>query len=169
MIPSRVLAAAMIAVMAHALPAFAAFPEIRARDLNGAEVATREHRGKPTVYLLGFSYESRDEVERWARALAAMPPRSGATRIVQMPVLSGAGVWARSFIESGLTKKTPKADRPNVMTTTDREALVKGLRLADPDRGAVVVAVDGEGEVRLILRGGPSEAKEKELAAALGS
>jgi hypothetical protein len=159
-----------VALMTQAHPALAAFPEFRAKDLNGTDVSARAHRGQATLYLIGFTYEQRAEIETWTKALPEglrqAKPESP-LRIVQMPVLSGAGVWARPFIESGLTKNTPKADRANVMTSTDRDALVKGLDLKDPDRAAVIVLVDAAGEVRLILRGGATDAKERELAKAM--
>lgn len=164
------LPAALALLLGLSSPEALAFPEFRAKDLNGREISSRELRGQTALYLIGFSYGSRAEVEAWARALPELLKRTkveAPPRIIQMPVLSGAGVWARPFIESGLGRNTPKAERPNVMTSTDREALVKGLAIKDPDREAVIVLVDAAGEVRLLLRGQPSEAKERELAAAL--
>jgi hypothetical protein len=155
---------------ALALPTWAAFPDFRAKDLDGAAVTARSHRGQTTLYLIGFTYEQRAEVETWTKALpnwlGQVKPVTP-VRVVQMPVLSGPGVWARPFIESGLAKHTPKADRSNVMTSTDRDALVQGLELKDPDRAAVLALVDATGEVRLILRGGATDAKERELAKAM--
>jgi len=168
--PSFLLPALLVAQTMLALPAFAAFPDFRAKDLNGAEVTARSLRGQIVVYLIGFTYDSRTEVETWTKALPELIKQAKAeVRMIQMPVLSGAGVWARPFIESGLTKNTPKADRSNVMTSTDRDALVKGLDLSDPDREAVLVLADANGEVRLILRGKVTEGKEQELAKALAN
>lgn len=161
----------LIAQSALALPAWAAL-DFRAKDLNGTEVTARSHRGQATLYLIGFTYEQRAEVETWTKALPEWLRRTkpeNPMRIVQMPVLSGAGVWARPFIESGFARKTPKAERANVMTSTDRDALVKGLALTDPDRAAVIALVDAAGEVRLILRGGFSDAQERELAEAIAA
>ncbi|GEM_PF-2681362 len=163
------VAAILLAQGAQALPAF---PDVRGRDLNGSDVATREHRGQAIAYLLGFSYDSRAELESWVKILPELAKRTHPERplrVVQMPVLTGAAVWARPFIESGMAKNTPKAERRNVMTTTDRDALVKGLEISDPDRAAVLALVDAEGQVRLILRGGPTEANEKELAAGVNA
>lgn len=165
LLPALLVSQAMLAN-----PALAAFPEFRAKDLNGTEVTARSHRGQATLYLIGFTYEQRAEVETWTKTLPQGLKKANLDfplRVVQMPVLSGAGVWARPFIESGLAKNTPKADRSNVMTSTDRDALVKGLDLKDPDRAAVLALVDASGEVRLILRGGATDAKERELTQAL--
>ncbi len=164
LIPALAVAQAMLS-----LPALAAFPDFRAKDLNGTEVTARTLRGQATVYLIGFSYDSRSEVEAWAKALAepGKQMKRPALRVIQMPVLSGSGVFARPFIESGLSRRTPKAERANVMTSTDRDALVKGLDLKDPDKGAVIALVDAEGEMRLLLRGPVSDAKAQELARAL--
>ncbi len=172
MLTRFLLPALLVAQAAFALPAVAAFPDFRAKDLNGAEITAQSLRGQTVVYLIGFSHESRAEVEAWAKALTELgkrAPAAGPLRIIQMPVLSGAGVWARPFIESGLTRKTPKAERANVMTSTDRDALVKGLDLKDPDNGAVIALVDAAGEVRLVVRGGVTETKERDLAKKLES
>ncbi len=166
--PRHLLPALLVAQTLLALPAFAAFPEFRAKDLNGQEISARSLQGQIVVFLIAFSHDSRAEVETWAKALPELLKQAKPeARVIQMPVLSGAGVWARPFIESGLTRNTPKADRSNVMTSTDRDALVKGLDLKDPDREAVLALMDAEGEVRLLLRGKATEAKEQELAKAL--
>lgn len=168
--PLLAILATVVALTIQTLPASAAFPDFRAKDLNGAEVTARSHRGQATVYLIGFTYDQRGEVETWTKALPELLKQAkSAPRVVQMPVLSGAGVWARPFIESGLTRNTPKAERANVMTSTDRDALVKGLDLSDPDREAVLALVDAEGEVRLLLRGKAAPGKEQELAKALAT
>lgn len=169
MIVKFALAALLFGSAAHAAPADLVFPDVAARDMNGRSVVTKEHRGQPVVYLVGFTHESRDEAALWAGVLPALLKRAGtepAPRVVRMPVLSGAGVFARPFIESGVARKTPEAERPNVMMTTDRDKLVKGLQVSEPDREGVLALVDADGAVRLVLRGGPSEAKERELAAA---
>jgi hypothetical protein len=172
MLTRFLLPALLVAQAAFALPAAAAFPDFRAKDLNGAEITAQSLRGQAVVYLIGFSHESRAEVEAWAKALTELSKRSSASeplRVIQMPVLSGAGVWARPFVESGLTRKTPKAERANVMTSTDRDTLVKGLALKDPDNGAAIALVDAAGDLRLLLRGGVTDAKERELADAMAA
>ena len=169
---THLLSALLVSQAMLAKPALAAFPDFRAKDLNGAEVTAKAFRGQAVIYLIGFSYDSRAEIEAWAKTLPTLLKQAkpgAAPRIVQMPVLSGAGVLARPFIESGLTRNTPQAERANVMTSTDRDALVKGLALKDPDREAVLALVDADGEVRLLLRGKTSEAKQAELAKALAA
>lgn len=170
MIVRFALAALFFASTAHAASAGLVFPEVGARDMNGRNVVTKEHRGQPVVYLVGFTHESREEAGLWAGVLPELAKRAldgRSLRVIRMPVLSGAGVFARPFIESGVARKTPEAERPNVMMTTDRDQLVKSLAVSEPDREGVVALVDAEGAVRLILRGAPSEAKEREFAAAL--
>ena len=170
MIIKFALAALMVGSVAQAASAGALFPDVAARDMNGRNVVTREHRGQAVVYLVGFTHESRDEAKLWADALPRLTKQAAAgraLRVIRMPVLSGAGVFARPFIESGVARRTPEAERPDVMMTTDRDKLVKGLKVDEPDREGLVALVDEGGMVRLVLRGGPTEAKEQEFAAAL--
>lgn len=140
------------------------FPNVQARPLAGQPVETNQQRGTPIVYLIGFSHESRAETDAWKRSITAAT--DGALRAIEMPVLSGMAVMMRPVIEGSMTRKIPEADRPNVQTTTDRSILVEGLKLADPDRAAVVTLVDAKGEVKLMLRGAPTPDQEAELMAA---
>lgn len=146
---------------ALALAASLLFPNVQARSLAGQNVATLQQRGAPIVYLVGFTHESRSETEAWKRSIVR--ETSGSLRAIEMPVLSGMAVIMRPVIEGSMTRKTPEAERGDIQTTTDRSALVDGLRLADPDRGAVVALVDAKGEVRLLLRGAPTPENEAAL------
>lgn len=139
------------------------FPGIEARDLAGRTVQTATVRG-PVVYMLGFTYESRAEVEAWERELHTLAP---GLRVITMPVYRGAAKLARGFIDNGMARKTPAAAQADVMTTVDDDALIAGLKLTDPERAVAVVLVDAAGQVALIVRGAPTAASRASLAAAL--
>jgi len=149
---------------ALALVASLLFPNVQARTLSGQTIETRQQRGTPVVYLLGFTRDHRVEAEAWKRSIASLT--GGELRAIEMPVLSGFAVIIRPVIENSMTRKTPEADRPNLQTTTDRAALVEGLRIADPDRASVLTLVDPEGMVRFIARGLPTPEMEAALRAA---
>jgi len=140
------------------------FPNIQARDLDGHAVATDSLRGAPVVMLLGFSYESRLEVEAWAHFLEGVPE---APRTIQMPVYGGLARLARPMIDNAMARNTPQAVHRNVLTTTERDALVRGLSLADPEKAAAAVLVDERGVVALIERGEPTPVARARFAAAL--
>lgn len=146
---------------ALALAASLLFPNVQARTLTGQAVETRQQHATPVVYLIGFTPDSRTESRAWKRALAGSE-----LRVIEMPVLSGFAVFIRPVIEGSMARKTPEPDRPYMQITTDRETLVTGLRLADPDRAAAVVLVDAQGAVRYTTRGGPTPETESALRAA---
>ncbi|HEY9855489.1 MAG TPA: hypothetical protein V6D05_07120, partial [Stenomitos sp.] len=149
---------------ALALVASLLFPNVQARNLSGQTLETRQQRGIPIVYLLAFTPEQRGEADAWKRAIAALT--GGELRTVEMPVLSGFAVLIRPIIESSMTRKTPEAERPDRQITTDRTALVAGLRIPDPDRASVLALVDPEGVVRFTVRGLPTPESEAALRAA---
>ena len=149
----------MIATIA--LAASLLFPNIQARDMTGKTFETQSLRGAPIVYLIGFTHEQKDDARAWKQALAKAS--GGELRAVEMPVLSGMAVFMRPVIENSMTRKLPEAERPNVMTTTDRDALTKGLSLTEPDRASVVTLVGADGQVRFLERGGPTPEKEAAL------
>ncbi len=140
------------------------FPNIQARDLDGTAVATDSLRGAPVVMLLGFSYESRHEVEEWAHFLEGVPE---APRTIQMPVYGGMAKFVRPMIDNSMARNTPQAVHRNVLTTTDRDALVRGLSLKDPEKSASAVLVDAQGRVALIERGKPTPEARARFSAAL--
>lgn len=137
------------------------FPNVHVRSLTGEHLETKQQQGTMLVYLVGFTHESRSETAAWRRSIAKAT--AGSLRAIEMPVLSGMAVLMRPVIENGIARKLPEAERRDLQTTTDRSALVEGLRLTDPDSGAVVALVDAKGEVRLMLRGGPTPESEAAL------
>jgi hypothetical protein len=142
------------------LSAALAFPNVQARDLDGLSVQTESLRGSPVVYLLGFTYESRHEVEAWALYISRMP--GGGPRPIQMPVYGGIATFARPWIDRSMAQNTPREAHHNVLTTSDRDVLIKGLALSEPDSASATVLVDAQGQVRFLGRGAPtSEARAR--------
>ena len=145
------------------LAAAIAFPAIEAKDLTGKVVQTASVKG-PVVYLLGFTYESRFEVEAWEQALHADAP---GLRLITMPVYRGAAKFARGFIDRGMARKTPVAAQSDVMTSVDDDKLIAGLQLQNPEAAAAIVLVDGAGQVVTLVRGSPTPKTRAQLAAAV--
>jgi hypothetical protein len=152
----------MIATIA--LAASLVFPNVQARDMTGKTFETQSRRGTPVVYVVGFTHEQKSEAHAWRQALTAST--GGALATYEMPVLSGMGIVMRPVIENSMTRKTPEAERPFVLTTTDRDVLVKGLQVSDPDRASVVTLVDAQGSIRFVGRGAPTPEAEAALLGA---
>ena len=139
------------------------FPDIEARTLAGTPVSVTALRGAPAVMALGFSYESREQVEPWSKLLAG--ETGGRLRIIVMPVYRGLPGPLRAIVDGSMASALPAAARPHVWTTTDYAALARGLALGAPS-DAVIVLLDDQGQVRHIARGAPTPAALGALLAA---
>lgn len=143
------------------LAASLSFPPLVARDLTGQERKPEQLRGQPVVFLIGFTFESRKELAEWETLMRGVT--KGQLRTIEMPVFSGMAVLARPMIDGAMTRKTPKADHPWIWSTTDRDVLTKGLALTTPEKAGITVLVDGEGMVRWMQQGAPSEAEAEKF------
>lgn len=152
-------------LMVLALAAALTFPNVGARDLDGRTLQARQAIKEPVAVLIGFTYGQRAEVEAWARVLPEAT--SGKLRVVQLPVLTGVAGLARPMIEAGMARGRSKAERGDVWISTDRDALVRGLALENPDGAAALVLVDATGTVRLVVRGAPTPATRAEVEKAV--
>lgn len=137
------------------------FPEVEARDLNGRVVSSRELRGAPVVLALGFSYESRHQVEPWKRAIA--DETSGRLRVIVMPVYRGMPGPVRGLVDGAMAGATPASARGDVWTTTEYDLLARRLGLGGAGEKAAVVLLDGTGQVRHVSRGAPTPAALRAL------
>ncbi len=141
------------------------FPDVQALDLDGKPVRTADFRGEPTVFLLGFTYASRFEVEGWAEFFDSLPgPR---IRYVEMPVYSGIWTVLRTFVDRRMAAATPAALHGRVLTTVQRDELVLALGLDRPESGAAVVLTDAGGHVRFLARGPCTAGTDSEFLEAL--
>lgn len=136
------------------------FPDVEARNLAGKPVRVAELRGAPAVMALGFSYDSRHQVEPWARQLAR--DSGGKLRVIVMPVYKGLPGPLRTMVDGAMAGAMPAEARPHVWTTTDYDGLARGLGLAEPTDAAIVL-LDGAGTVRHVARGAPTPAAVRAL------
>lgn len=135
------------------------FPNIQAKDLDGRAVETRSLRGAPAVVTLGFTYESRNEVEPWSRFIKEAT--QGRLRVIEMPVYTGMARMMRGVIDGSMARRTPKAAHADVWTTEDYDGLVQGLKLEAPEKQAAIVLLDGSGQVRWVGRGKPTPSAQQ--------
>ena len=136
------------------------FPDVEARDLAGRAARVADLRGAPAVLALGFSYDSRRQVEPWSRQL--VEGTGGKLRVIVMPVYKGLPGPLRGMVDGAMARAMPAVARPHVWTTTDYDGLAKGLGLGTPTDAAIVL-VDGAGVVRHVARGAPTPAAVRAL------
>jgi hypothetical protein len=125
--------------------------------------------GQTTLVLLGFSYDSRFQVEAWAEKFRA---RFGAARDVtlfEVPMMGSAARLGRWFIDSGMRKNTPPELHGRVMTVyggnDDWKARV-GFSAQDD---AYLVLIDRQGIVRWLAHGPVSEERLQALSVVVDS
>ena len=93
------------------------FPTLTSEFLTGRTATLPDAaQGKVALIMMGFSYDSRFVVERWAGEFrTAFGTRADVT-FFEVPVIGGMGRLAKWFIDSGMRKGTPPALHENVIT-----------------------------------------------------
>ena len=129
-------------------------PDLSGESLNGRAVTLpASASGSPAVVLLGFTYASREPVERWNTWCRS--EFGAAVACYQMPVLGGMAKLASPFIRSGMRKSTPAALQDRVVTITsnagDWKDRVGHSSASDDD--AFVILIDRAGIVRWLAHG----------------
>lgn len=129
-------------------------PEISGESLNGRAVTLPgASAGAPAVLLLGFTYASREPVERWETWCRTEFGASVAC--YQMPMLGGMAKLASPFIRSGMRKNTPESLQDRVVTVTSRAGDWKDRVGHSPaiDDDAFLILIDRAGIVRWLAHG----------------
>jgi len=153
--------------MAVALALGAPMPELQGKDLTGAEVKLpNAARGKVTLLILGFTYESRHAVEAWAKRYKQEFERLPGVEFYEVPMIGGMARMGKWFIDSGMRRGTPAGDHKRVITvyggTGDWKKRV-GFKEKD---AAYLILLDRAGRVRFLHSGGMEQAAWRQLASA---
>lgn len=151
--------------LASALVVGDPLPPLRGRDLTGATVELPfAARGKVTLLVLGFTYESRHQVNAWTRRFSQEFELHPGIAFYEVPMLGGAARLGRLFIESGMRRGAPREDHARVITVYSETAEWK-KRLDYKEKDApYLILLDRAGHVRLLHRGGMEEAAWGKLA-----
>jgi hypothetical protein len=130
-------------------------PELRGQFLSGEPAALPQAAaGKPALLLLGFSYDSRQAVEEWARNFRGQFENEPRVTFYEIPMIGGMARIGKWFIESGMRRGTPKADYGHVITVYGGTAPWKQrLGFSDP-KAAYLILIDGQGKVVWRYAGG---------------
>jgi hypothetical protein len=123
--------------------------------------------GKVALLTLGFSYDSRVQVEAWAEQYRSRYGTQPGRVLYEVPMMGSAARLGRWFIDSGMRKGTPKELHRFVLTVYGNSDAWKarlGFSRADD---AYVVLIDGQGIVRWMARGAVSPERMQELEAVI--
>jgi len=123
--------------------------------------------GRAALLMFGFTYDSRFSVELWARWFRQdFGTRSGVT-FFEIPMIGGFATLGKWFIDGGMRRGTPLADRENVITvyggTADWKQRV-GFR--DP-KAACLILIDSKGKIIWRYAGGFDEGRFHSLSSEL--
>ncbi|MCX6598240.1 MAG: hypothetical protein NTV70_17950 [Acidobacteria bacterium] len=119
--------------------------------------------GKVALLLMGFSYNSRFPVERFAKEFEKAFPASPGITFFEVPLIGGMARMAAPFIDSGMRRGTPRAKHENVITVYGGVGPWKQRLSVRREEDAHLVLIDPQGIVRWIYRGGYDEPALKQL------
>jgi hypothetical protein len=125
--------------------------------------------GQTTLVILGFSYDSRFQVEAWAEKFRARYGAAVDVTLFEVPMMGSAARLGRVFIDRGMRKNTPKELHGRVMTVYGGNDDWKArVGFAAPD-DAYLVLIDRQGIVRWLAHGPVSDERLRELVAVVDS
>ncbi len=85
-----------------------ALPRLTGRMLSGRDGTLPDRaRGKVTLIMLGFSYQSRHAVGAWAERYRARFGADTMVTLYEVPMIGGMARLGAPFIESGMRRGTP--------------------------------------------------------------
>ena len=147
-----------------------AFPRLEAEFLTGRKAVLPDAaKGKVAFILMGFTYDSRFAVEKWAERFKTDVRPGPHVTWFEIPVIGGMGRMASWFINSGMRKGTPKEYHENVITVfggVDRWKTAMGFSKA-AENDAYMALLDREGRVQWLRHGAASDEAVADLKAAV--
>jgi hypothetical protein len=125
--------------------------------------------GKTTLVILGFSYDSRFQVDAWAERFRARYGAAADVTLFEVPMMGSAARLGRWFIDSGMRKNTPPELHSRVMTVYGGNDDWKArVGFSAPD-DAYLVLIDRQGIVRWLGHGPVTDDRLQALAAVVDS
>lgn len=123
-------------------------PALKGEFLSGrTAVLPLAASGRVALLMLGFSYDSRFQVEAWAKRFRQdFGTKSGVT-FFEIPLIGGMARMGKWFIDSGMRRGTPKADYDNVITVYGGTDAWKQRVGFDDPKAAYLILIDQNGRV----------------------
>ena len=116
------------------------------------------------LLMLGFTYDSRFQVEAWAKRFRQDFGTKPGVTFFEIPMIGGMARMAKWFIDSGMRRGTPEADHENVITVYGgTDAWKQRVGLNDP-KAAYLILIDQHGRVAWRTEGSLDEQRYKELS-----
>jgi hypothetical protein len=123
-------------------------PILRGQFLSGRPAVLPEAAsGKIALLLLGFTYDSRFQVEAWGKQFRAQFGTDPRVTFYEVPMIGGLARMGKWFIDSGMRKGTPKSDYEHVITVYGgTDAWKQRVGFKDPN-AAYLILLDPSGKV----------------------
>ena len=148
------------------------FPRLEAEFLTGRKAVLPDAAaGKSALVMMGFTYDSRFDVEKWAEHVRREFGANDTVTFFEVPVIGGMGRMAKWFINSGMRKGTPKELHENVITVyggADRWKQAMGFSKSQED-AAYLALLGPDGRVQWLHHGGYTEDAALALKTALSA
>jgi hypothetical protein len=125
--------------------------------------------GRTALVTLGFTYQSRFQVEAWAEKFRSRYAGRPDVTLFEVPMMGSAARLGRWFIDSGMRKNTPPGLHDRVMTVYGGNDDWKARVGYSTQDDAYLVLVDRQGVVRWLARGPVSDGRLQELFALVDS
>ncbi len=156
---------ASAAVPATRLAVGDVLPPLRGEFLTGRPaLLPQAASGKVALLLLGFTYDSRFEVEAWTKEFRHQFEKNQNVTFYEIPMIGGLARMGKWFIDSGMRRGTPKADRENVITVYGgTDPWKQRVGFSDP-KAAYLILIDPAGKVVWQSSGGFVEENYKVLS-----
>ena len=140
-------------------------PPLKGEFLSGrTAILPQAASGRVALLMLGFTYDSRLQVEAWAKRFRQDFGTKPGVTFFERPMIGGMARMGKWFIDSGMRRGTPKADHENVITVyggTDAWKQRVGFR--DP-KAAYLILIDQHGRVTWRSVGSLDEQRYKTLS-----
>ena len=123
-------------------------PPLKGDFLSGrTAVLPQAASGRVALLMLGFTYDSRFQVEAWAKRFREDFGTKPGVTFFEIPMIGGMARMGKWFIDSGMRRGTPKADHENVITVYGgTDAWKQRVALSDP-KAAYLILIDQHGRV----------------------
>ena len=140
-------------------------PDLKGEYLTGREaVLPGAASGRVALLLFGFSYESRFDVEVWAKRFRQEFDKNSHVTFYELPMIGGMARLGKWFIDSGMRRGTPKADHEHVITVYGDTGGWKQRLGVKAEDSAYLVVVDQKGNIAWSQAGPFEEARYAVLA-----
>jgi hypothetical protein len=160
--------AAALATQARAstmLAVGSGLPKLQGEYLTGRKaILPDDASSRVSLLLFGFTYQSRFEVEPWAKRFRGEFAKTPDVTFYEIPMIGGMARMGKWFIDSGMRRGTPQDDRENVITVYGGTDLWKARLGFQAEDAAYLVLLDPKGRIAWLHVGPLDEAAFQILA-----